>query len=145
MQAGKSMGRSTLNVLLSFAQFEREIAGERIRDKFRASRQKGMLGGRLGAARLQGQGSRLVVNDSEAAKVRLIYKQYLKFGSVRDLAGYPHSNGIRSHRRATQSGKMIGGHRMTRGSLYLLLQNPIYIGMVVHKGTRHPGHASADH
>jgi site-specific DNA recombinase len=85
----------------------------------------------------------LVINDIEAAKVRLIYKQYLELGSVRDLAGYLDSQGIRSHRRVTQSGKMAGGHRITRGSLYLLLQNPVYIG----RPQRHeaPGPASADH
>ena len=134
-----SMGRLTLNVLLSFAQFEREIAGERIRDKFRASRQKGMWMGGSVPLGYEVKDRALVINEIEAAKVRLIYKQYLEFGSVRDLAGYLDSIGIRSHRRATQSGKMVGGHRITRGSLYLLLQNPVYIGMVVHKGTRHPG------
>ncbi len=134
-----SMGRLTLNVLLSFAQFEREIAGERIRDKFRASRQKGMWMGGSVPLGYEVKDRALIINDIEAAKVRLIYKQYIGLGSVRDLAGYLDSNGIRSHRRATQSGKMIGGHRITRGSLYLLLQNPVYIGMVVHKGTRHPG------
>jgi DNA invertase Pin-like site-specific DNA recombinase len=134
-----SMGRLTLNVLLSFAQFEREIAGERIRDKFRASRQKGMWMGGSVPLGYEVKDRALVVNEIEAAKVRLIYKQYMELGSVRDLAGYLDSNGIRSHRRATQSGKVIGGHRITRGSLYLLLQNPVYIGIVVHKGTRHPG------
>lgn len=134
-----SMGRLTLNVLLSFAQFEREIAGERIRDKFRASRQKGMWMGGSVPLGYEVKDRALVINEIEAAKVRLIYKQYMELGSVRDLAGYLDSNGIRSHRRATQSGKVIGGHRITRGSLYLLLQNPVYIGIVVHKGTRHPG------
>jgi site-specific DNA recombinase len=134
-----SMGRLTLNVLLSFAQFEREIAGERIRDKFRASRRKGMWMGGSVPLGYEAKDRALVINDIEAAKVRLIYKQYRELGSVRDLAGYLDSNGIRSHRRATQSGKMIGGHRIARGSLYLLLQNPVYIGMVVHKGTRHQG------
>ena len=134
-----SMGRLTLNVLLSFAQFEREIAGERIRDKFRASRQKGMWMGGSVPLGYEVKDRALVINEIEAAKVRLIYKQYLELGSVRDVAGYLDSQGIRSHRRVTQSGKMVGGHRITRGSLYLLLQNPVYIGMVVHKGTRHPG------
>ena len=105
-----SMGRLTLNVLLSFAQFEREIAGERIRDKFRASRQKGMWMGGSVPLRYEVQDRALIINDIEAVKVRLIYKRYLELGSVRDLAGYLDSNGIRSHRRATQSGKMIGGH-----------------------------------
>ena len=134
-----SMGRLTLNVLLSFAQFEREIAGERIRDKFRASRQKGMWMGGSVPLGYEVKDRALVINNIEAAKVLLIYKQYLELGSVRDLAGYLDSNGIRSHRRATQSGKMVGGHRITRGSLYLMLQNPVYVGMVVHKGARHPG------
>ena len=134
-----SMGRLTLNVLLSFAQFEREIAGERIRDKIKASRQKGMWMGGSVPLGYEVKDRALVVNGIEAAKVGLIYKQYLELGSVRDLADYLDSQGIRSHRRATQSGKMVGGHRIGRGSLYLMLQNPIYIGMVVHKGTTYPG------
>jgi len=106
-----SMGRLTLNVLLSFAQFEREIAGERIRDKFRASRQKGMWMGGSVPLGYEVKDRALVINEIEAAKVRLIYKQYVELGSVRDLAGYLDSNyGIRSHRRATQSGKMVGDY-----------------------------------
>ncbi len=134
-----SMGRLTLNVLLSFAQFEREIAGERIRDKIRASRQKGMWMGGSVPLGYEVKDRGLVINDSEAAKVRLIYAQYLGSNSVRDLANDLNRRGIRSHQRVTQSGRTVGGHVMTRGSLYLMLQNPVYIGMVVHKGARYRG------
>ena len=134
-----SMGRLTLNVLLSFAQFEREIAGERIRDKIKASRQKGMWMGGTVPLGYEVKARALVINDVEAAKVRLIFKRYLQLGSVHDLAGDLDRQGIRSHRRATQSGKIIGGHRISRGNLYLMLQNPVYIGLVVHKGTSYPG------
>ena len=134
-----SMGRLTLNVLLSFAQFEREIAGERIRDKIRASRQKGMWMGGSVPLGYEVKDRALVINESEAAKVRLIYTQYLESGSVSDLANDLTRRGIRSHLRATQSGRTVGGHVLTRGSLYLMLQNPVYIGTVVHKGARYRG------
>jgi len=134
-----SMGRLTLNVLLSFAQFEREIAGERIRDKIKASRQKGMWMGGSVPLGYEVKERALVINDIEAAKVRMIFRRYLELGSVRPLAHELNNNGIRSHRRLTQSGKMIGGHRISRGNLYLMLQNPVYIGMVVHKGSKHSG------
>ena len=134
-----SMGRLTLNVLLSFAQFEREIAGERIRDKIRASRQKGMWMGGSVPLGYEVKDRGLVINESEAAKVRLIYAQYLELNSVRDLADDLNRRGIRSHQRVTQSGRTVGGHVITRGSLYLMLQNPVYIGMVVHKGALYRG------
>jgi len=134
-----SMGRLTLNVLLSFAQFEREIAGERIRDKIKTSRQKGMWMGGSVPLGYEVKGRALVINDIEAAKVRMIFRRYLELGSVRPLAHELNSKGIRSHRRPTQDGKMIGGNRISRGNLYLMLQNPVYIGMVVHKGSKHPG------
>jgi len=81
----------------------------------------------------------LVVNGAEADKVRLIYDRYLKLGTVRALAEYLDAQGIRSHRRQTQSGRWIGGSRITRGSLYVMLRNPIYVGQVVHRGATYPG------
>ena len=81
----------------------------------------------------------LIINAAEAHKVRLIYRRYLKLGSVHALAENLDKRGIRSHRRVTQVGKMIGGRPLTRGHLYLILKNPLYLGMVVHKGKSYPG------
>jgi DNA invertase Pin-like site-specific DNA recombinase len=134
-----SMGRLTLNVLLSFAQFEREIAGERIRDKIKASRQKGMwMGGNVPLG-YEVKDRALVVNETEAKKVRLIFRRYLELGSVNALAVDLDRKRIRSHRRITQGGRTIGGKPITRGNLYLILQNRAYLGMVVHKGTSYQG------
>jgi predicted site-specific integrase-resolvase len=104
-----SMGRLTLNVLLSFAQFEREVTGERIRDK------------------------------TEAETVREIFRRYLELGSVRLLMEYLNRRGIRSKVRVAKNGKRSGGNLFFRGALYGLLSNPIYIGEIRHKGVRHPG------
>jgi len=134
-----SMGRLTLNVLLSFAQFEREIAGERIRDKIKASRQKGMWMGGGVPLGYDARNRTLVINPAEADKVRSIYERYLELRSVHTLAAELEARAIHSHRRTTQDGKMIGGRPLTRGNLYLILRNPVYIGLVVHKGTTHPG------
>ena len=134
-----SMGRLTLNVLLSFAQFEREIAGERIRDKIKASRQKGMWMGGSVPLGYEVKNRALVVNETEAKKVRLIFKRYGELGSVHAVADELDRRNIRSHRRVTQDGRTIGGRPITRGNLYLILQNPIYLGMVVHKGATYPG------
>ena len=134
-----SMGRLTLNVLLSFAQFEREIAGERIRDKIKASRQKGMWMGGSVPLGYEVKNRALVVNETEATKVRLIFRRYVQLGSVDALADELDRRKIRSHRRITQEGRTIGGRPITRGNLYLILQNQVYLGMVVHKGTAYPG------
>ncbi len=134
-----SMGRLTLNVLLSFAQFERKIAGERIRDKIAASKKKGLwMGGNVPLG-YEVKNRALVINQAQANKVRLIYKRYLALGSVHALAEDLDRKNIRSHRRITQSGKTIGGRLLTRGHLYLILKNPLYLGMVVHKGRTYPG------
>ena len=134
-----SMGRLTLNVLLSFAQFEREIAGERIRDKIKASRQKGMWMGGSVPLGYEVKNRALVINKTEAKKVRLIFRRYVELGSVDALAEELNKKKIRSHRRVTQDGRTIGGRPITRGNLYQILQNPIYLGMVVHKGTTYQG------
>jgi DNA invertase Pin-like site-specific DNA recombinase len=134
-----SMGRLTLNVLLSFAQFEREIAGERIRDKIKASRQKGMWMGGSVPLGYEVKNRALVVNETEAKKVRLIFRRYVQLGSVHTLADELDRKSIRSHRRITQDGRTIGGQPITRGNLYQILQNPIYLGLVVHKGTTYQG------
>jgi DNA invertase Pin-like site-specific DNA recombinase len=127
-----SMGRLTLNVLLSFAQFEREVTSERIRDKLAASAKKGLwLGGPvpLGYDVMDKQ---LVINDSEAHVVRHIYQRYLALQCVRRLKAELDTDGYVSKRRKTASG-VQGGQAFSRGALYTILKNPIYIGKVRHK------------
>jgi DNA invertase Pin-like site-specific DNA recombinase len=137
-----SMGRLTLNVLLSFAQFEREVTGERIRDKIAASKAKGMwMGGvpPLGYD-IPNAGSRtLNVNKSEAEAVRLIFRQYLKLGSVRLLEDWLKDEGYTSKQFTSAAGNTTGGIPFNRGALYHLLRNSIYLGMIRHKGVLHPG------
>jgi site-specific DNA recombinase len=138
-----SMGRLTLNVLLSFAQFEREVAGERIRDKFAASRRKGMwMGGNVPLG-YDVAGRRLVVNEAEAKTVKLIFKRYLELGCVRVLRADLDQLGIVSKHRVAETGRMIGGGGFSRGALYYLLRNRVYRGEAVHKGVAHPGEHEA--
>jgi site-specific DNA recombinase len=138
-----SMGRLTLNVLLSFAQFEREVAGERIRDKFAASRRKGMwMGGNVPLG-YDVAGRRLVVNEAEAKTVKLIFERYLELGCVRVLRAELDRVDIRSKRRVAETGRMIGGGAFSRGALYYLLRNRVYRGQAVHKGVAHPGEQEA--
>ena len=137
-----SMGRLTLNVLLSFAQFEREVTGERIRDKIAASKAKGMwMGGTLplGYDRPSGTSRTLVVNDAEAETVRLIFRRYLELGSVGDLHHWLKREEIFSKIRITLDGKRLGGHPFNRGALFHLLRNKTYRGMIVHHSKAHPG------
>jgi DNA invertase Pin-like site-specific DNA recombinase len=134
-----SMGRLTLNVLLSFAQFEREIAGERIRDKFAASRRKGMWMGGTIPLGYDVQDRKLIINDAEAETVRLIFQRYLALGCVSRLRVDLDRNGVRSKQRILTSGRVLGGCSFGRGALYHLLRNRIYRGEVVHKGIAYPG------
>ena len=138
-----SMGRLTLNVLLSFAQFEREIAGERIRDKFAASRRKGMWMGGTIPLGYDVQDRKLIVNKAEAETVRLIFARYLALGCVSSLQADLDRKGVRSKQRILTSGRVLGGSSFGRGALYHLLQNRIYRGEVVHKGTAYPGEHEA--
>jgi site-specific DNA recombinase len=134
-----SMGRLTLNVLLSFAQFEREVTGERIRDKVAASKKKGMwMGGHVpkGYDRVEGK---LIVNSEEAVAVRNIFLAYLECGCVRKLAEQLKRLGIRSKRWTSSTGRHRGGAILSRGSLYHTLNNPIYIGKIAHQGKLHDG------
>jgi DNA invertase Pin-like site-specific DNA recombinase len=138
-----SMGRLTLNVLLSFAQFEREVAGERIRDKVAASRRKGIwMGGNVPLG-YDATGRRLVVNAAEAKTVNLIFKRYLELGCVRALRAELDRSGIRSKQRVAETDRTIGGGRFSRGALYYLLKNRVYRGEAVHKGVAHPGEHEA--
>jgi len=137
-----SMGRLTLNVLLSFAQFEREVTGERIRDKIAASKAKGMWMGGLAPLGydLPAGGSRaLVVNPEEAETVRHLFRRYLALGSVYKLIVELGEQGIRSKQRVTAKGRALGGTPFSRGAMFHLLQNRVYVGDIVHKGERFDG------
>ena len=138
-----SMGRLTLNVLLSFAQFEREIAGERIRDKIAASKKKGMWMGGFPPLGYDIKDRRLVINDSEAETVRHIYRRYGELGSVRRLQEELEAAGIVSKERRSESGRRWGGKPLARGALYRMLQNRIYLGQIVHKEKSYPGEHDA--
>ena len=134
-----SMGRLTLNVLLSFAQFEREVIGERVRDKIAASKKKGMWMGGMPPLGYDVKDRMLVVNDAEAQTVVDIYRRYLAIKSVRDLKEELAARGIRSKRRVRPDGTVYGGRPIARGALYLMLQNRIYRGEITHKGNSYPG------
>jgi DNA invertase Pin-like site-specific DNA recombinase len=138
-----SMGRLTLNMLLSFAQFEREIAGERIRDKIAASKAKGMwMGGNVPLG-YEVKERKLIVNEAEAKTVRLIFRRYGELGSVTLLREELNRKGIVSKRRRDKSGRCAGGGSFARGALYTMLQNRLYRGEIVHKGTAYPGQHQA--
>jgi site-specific DNA recombinase len=130
-----SMGRLTLNVLLSFAQFERELIGERVRDKIAASKRKGIwVGGPvppLGYAAIE---KKIVVVPAEAEAVRMIFAQYLRLGSIRALAEELDRQGIRSKGRRLSHGRSVGGGRFGLGALAHLLKNRFYIGEIVYRG-----------
>jgi DNA invertase Pin-like site-specific DNA recombinase len=134
-----SMGRLTLNVLLSFAQFEREVTGERIRDKIAASKKKGMWMGGLPPLGYDVQNRKLVVNDKEALTVLHIFQRYVQLRSVRALQAELDAAGVRSKRRRLADGTDYGGQKLSRGALYLMLQNRIYRGEITHKGNAYPG------
>jgi site-specific DNA recombinase len=138
-----SMGRLTLNILLSFAQFERELIGERVRDKIAASKKKGMWMGGTVPLGYDVRDRKLVVNDREASIVVEIFRRYLKLKSVRALAEDLAAAGIRSKRRYHPDGAEYGNERLSRGALYLMLQNRTYRGEATHKGNAYPGEHSA--
>ena len=133
------MGRLTLNVLLSFAQFERELAGERIRDKFAASRRKGIWMGGTVPLGYEVTARKLVINAAEAERVRVIFERYLALGCVSKLREDFEQRGILSKQRVFASGRVLGGGSFGRGALYHLLRSRIYLGEVVHKGISYPG------
>jgi site-specific DNA recombinase len=138
-----SMGRLTLNVLLSFAQFERELIGERVRDKIAASKRKGIwVGGPvpLGYATVD---KKILVVPAEAEAVRTIFARYLELGSIRALAEDLDRRGICSKPRRLSNGRTIGGGRFGVGALAYLLKNRFYIGEVVYRGEVHGGEQAA--
>jgi len=138
-----SMGRLTLNILLSFAQFEREVIGERIRDKFAASRRKGMWMGGTPPLGYDVRDRKLVVNEDEAALVRLIFSRFLQLGSATELARELRSAGHRTKSWTTQDGKHRPGKPIDKGAIYKILANRVYLGEAVHKGVSHPGEHAA--
>ena len=138
-----SMGRLTLNVLLSFAQFEREVTGERIRDKLAASKKKGMWMGGVVPLGYDCVDHRLIVNQPEAETVRLIFRQYLRLGCVKKLKDYLDRHEIRSKLRTSKAGCTSGGASCSRGALYHLLNNRVYVGEIVHRGESYPGQHEA--
>ena len=138
-----SMGRLTLNVLLSFAQFEREVTGERIRDKIAASRKRGLwMGGTLplGYDRHPDPHAQvLVVNDAEAGIVRQIFDLYEQARCLRQLTVEVTRLGLRSKSRKGRDGGEIGDCPLGRGQLHYLLTNPVYRGRIRHRGAAHEG------
>jgi len=138
-----SMGRLTLNVLLSFAQFEREVTGERIRDKIAASRSKGMWMGGYPPLGYDVRERKLEVNESEARQVRAIFERYLELGSVRLLAEALKTEGVKSKQWTTAKDSVRGGSTLCRGALYTILQNRVYLGESVHKGKVYAGEHEA--
>jgi DNA invertase Pin-like site-specific DNA recombinase len=138
-----SMGRLTLNVLLSFAQFEREVTGERIRDKIAASKKKGMwMGGNVPLG-YNLKDRKLVVDPREAEIVRRIYRRYLELGCVRKLMYDLKAKGIRSKRRVSHAGRASGGCLYSRGALYDILRNRLYLGEIAHRGAVYAGEQRA--
>jgi site-specific DNA recombinase len=134
-----SMGRLTLNVLLSFAQFEREVTGERIRDKIAASKRKGMWMGGMVPLGYDLKGRKLVVNANEAGRVLEIYRRYLQLGCVRKLKLELEHRRLRSKKRISKSGNRSGGAAYSRGALYKILQNRVYLGEITHRGQSYAG------
>ncbi len=138
-----SMGRLTLNVLLSFAQFEREVTGERIRDKIAASKRKGMWMGGYPPLGYDCEDRKLVVNQSEAETVRQIFQRYAELGSVLALKDALDAENTVGKVRVSQAGRRSGGQPMARGALHRMLQNRIYRGEIVHKTNSYPGQHAA--
>ncbi len=138
-----AMGRLTLNVLLSFAQFEREVTGERIRDKIAASKKKGMWMGGVVPLGYDVKDRQLVINNREAETVRYIFQRYVDLGSVSGLKEQLDAEGIVSKPRKNSNARLRGAKPMGRGMLYHLLHNRLYLGEITHKGEPYPGRHEA--
>src|SRR5262249_49999797 len=134
-----SMGRLTLNVLLSFAQFEREVTAERIRDKIGASKRKGLWVGGMVPLGYISRDKKLFIDEDEAERVRTIFRRYLDLGSISLLLADLRERGIVTKVRQLSDGRTIGGIPFTRGPLAYLLRNRFYIGEVVFRGQICPG------
>jgi site-specific DNA recombinase len=138
-----SMGRLTLNILLSFAQFEREVTGERIRDKIAASKRKGMWMGGTVPLGYDVKDRKLVVNPEDAKMVVRLFNLYLELGCVSKLKARLDQEGIKSKARTSAAGNRSGGTSYCRGALYQILKNRIYLGEIPHRGQNHPGEHAA--
>src|SRR6266851_770610 len=134
-----SMGRLTLNVLLSFAQFEREVTGERIRDKIAASKQKGMWMGGWVPIGYDRKDRTLTINETEAVTVRTIFDLFLNLKNVQRVQTALVRLNLTTKPYATPRGRAVGGLSFARGHLYKILSNPLYIGEIEHRGVRYPG------
>lgn len=134
-----SMGRLTLNMLLSFAQFEREVTSERIRDKIAASKRKGMwMGGHVPLGYLA-DGRTLKVDEVDAITIRMLFELYLQHGSIREVKDRAEALNLRSRRRTRSGGRASGGNHFDRGHLHHILSNPVYAGRIRHKGQVYDG------
>ncbi len=138
-----SMGRLTLNILLSFAQFEREVTGERIRDKIALSKQKGMWMGGYVPLGYDLASRKLVSNEPEAELVRRIFSRFIRLGSTTLLCKELNEQGYRSKQRRSRDGQMSGGHPFNKTTLYKILNNRIYLGEIRHKEKWYPGEHQA--
>src|SRR5258706_14850623 len=138
-----SMGRLTLNILLSFAQFEREVTAERIRDKFGASRRKGIFMGGNPPLGYDAKDRKLVINPTESETVRFVFQRYLELGSVSRLRAELETKDIRTKSWLSTRGKHMGGGTWYIGPLRHILRNRVYVGDAMHKGTAHPGEHTA--
>jgi DNA invertase Pin-like site-specific DNA recombinase len=138
-----SMGRLTLNVLLSFAQFEREVTAERIRDKIAASKKQGMWMGGLAPLGYDPHPDpavrELVINESGAETVRALFELYDRYGKISDVEHAAAECGLRSKRRRFSSGREQGGGHLSTGQIYKILTNPVYLGQIRHKEKIWPG------
>jgi DNA invertase Pin-like site-specific DNA recombinase len=138
-----SMGRLTLNVLLSFAQFEREVISERVRDKVAASKARGMWMGGVVPLGYDVRDRKLIINEAEAETVRHIYRRYLELGSVRELIADLESTGMRTKQQHGKDGTIRGGVPFSRGALYHLLKSRLYRGEISYRGKVYPGEHQA--
>ena len=138
-----SMGRLTLNMLLSFAQFEREVTAERIRDKIAASKAKGMWMGGTPPLGYRPNGRSLSIVEEHAEIVRDIYRRYRALGKVSLVAAELERDGVQTPERVSGSGRKFGRRPFSKGNLYFILKNPIYFGEIRHRGETYPGQHSA--
>ena len=138
-----SMGRLTLNVLLSFAQFEREVTSERIRDKVAASKRRGIFMGGPVPIGYRLESRKLIIDEAEAKIIRMIFERYVSLRSMGSLADELAANGVRTKQRTFKDGRIVGGIAFTTGPLASLLSNPVYIGKVPQGGTLHAGEHAA--
>lgn len=138
-----SMGRLTLNILLSFAQFEREVTGERIRDKVAASKRKGMWMGGHPPLGYDVENRKLIVNPQEAETIKHIFSRFITLKSMTNLARELREKGVRTKTFTTQKGELRHGNLVCKGYIYRILNNAVYVGDMPHKGAVYPGQHEA--